>query len=319
MLRRALIALCLAAAQGAWAQGWPAKVVRIVNPYAAGGPTELLLRELANGLSAELGQQVIIENKPGGGTVIGAEHVAKSPGDGYTLFSASVASMIVQPAINPNLPYNPKRDFVPVGMFATVPNLVTVHPSVPVKTIGELIEYAKRNPGKLNYASAGPGTGPHLGGELFNEMAGVQMTHVPYKGAAPGVVDVVGGQVQVSFLNITPQLPHVKAGRLRALAIAGARRSNLLPEVPTVSESGLPGYIAESWNGLVAPAGTPKPAIDMLAQGIVKVMNGAKTRERVAALGAEVTPMGPEEFAAYLKADEARILPIVKRLGLKSG
>ena len=317
MLRRFLIALVLLAAQGAWAQGWPAKVVRIVNPYAAGGPTELLLRELAAGLSAEFGQQFIIENKPGGGTVIGADYVAKSPGDGYTLFSASVASMIVQPAINPNLSYDPKRDFVPVGMFATVPNLITVHPSVPVKTIGELIEYAKKNPGKLNYASAGPGTGPHIGGELFNEMAGVQMTHVPYKGAAPGVVDVVGGQVEVSFLNITPQLPHVKSGRLRALAIAGAQRSNLLPEVPTVAESGLPGYIAESWNGLVAPAATPKAVLDTLARGILKVMNGEKTKERVAALGADVTPMGPEQFAAYLKADEARILTILKRLSIK--
>jgi tripartite-type tricarboxylate transporter receptor subunit TctC len=148
-------------------------------------------------------------------------------------------------------------------------------------------------------------------------MAGVQMTHVPYKGAAPGVVDVVGGQVQVSFLNITPQLPHVKTGRLRALAIAGAQRSNLLPEVPTVSESGLPGYVAESWNGLVAPAATPKAVVDTLAQGILKVMSGAKTKERVAALGADVTPMGPEQFAAYLKADEARILTILKRLNIK--
>lgn len=317
MLKRFLIALVVLAAQGAWAQAWPTKVVRIINPYAAGGPTELLLRELAAGLSTEIGQQVIIEAKPGGGTVIGAEYVAKSPGDGYTLFSASVASMIVQPVINRQLPYDPKRDFVPVGMFATVPNLITVHPSVPVKTIGELIEHAKKNPGKLNYASAGPGTGPHIGGELFNAMAGVQMTHVPYKGAAPGVVDVVGGQVQVSFLNITPQLAHVKAGRLRPLAIAGAQRSNLLPEVPTVSESGLPGYIAESWNGLVAPAGTPRSIVDTLARGIVKVMNSARTKERVAALGADVTPMGPEAFAAYLKADEARILTIIKRLDIK--
>ena len=222
------------------------------------------------------------------------------------------------PIINPKLPYDAKRDLVPVGMFATVPNLITVHPSVPANTIGELIELAKREPGKLNYASAGPGTGPHLAGELFNSMAGVNLVHVAFKGAAPAVPEVLAGRVQVSFLNITPQMAHVRAGKLRPLGIASAKRSSLLPDVPTVSESGLAGFIIESWNGIAAPAGTPQPVIETLSRAVVKVMSAPAAKERLQKMGAESTPMGREEFAAYLKADEARIGPIVRKLEMKS-
>ena len=215
------------ASQSAWGQAYPNKVVRLVNPYAAGGPTEAVARELANGLSQEFGQQVIVDSRPGGGTVIGADMVAKSAPDGYTLLAATVAPLIVQPAINNTLPYNAAKDFTPVGLYATIPNLIAVYPGTPIKSLKELIDYARANPGKLNYASAGTGSGPHLGGELFKSMTNTQITHVPYKGAAPAVVDVIAGQVEVSFVNITPQVQHVKAGKLRALAIAGERRSAL--------------------------------------------------------------------------------------------
>ncbi len=318
MLRHFAFLACLLAAQSAAAQGYPSKVIRIINPYAAGGPSELVARELAAGLGQELGQQVIIESKPGGGTVIAADYVAKAAPDGHTLLLATAAPLIVQPIMQPRLPYDAKRDFAPVGMFATVPNLITVHPSLPVHSIGELIELARKEPGKLNYASAGPGTGPHLAGELFNSMAKVNLVHVAFKGAAPAVPEVLAGRVQVSFLNITPQMAHVRAGKLRPLGIASARRSSLLPDVPTVSESGLAGFIIESWNGIAAPAGTPQPVIETLSRAVVKVMSAPAAKERLQKMGAESTPMGREEFAAYLKADEARIGPIVRKLEMKS-
>ena len=318
-LRRALLAAALAAlgaAPCAMAQTWPDKLIRIINPYAPGGPSGTIVNLLAEGLTAELGQRVIVESKPGAGTVIGAAFVAKAPPDGYTLLLATVAPLVVQPAIGAPLPYDASRDFALVGMFATVPNLIAVHPSVPVHSLKELIDYAAKNPGKLNYASAGAGTGPHLGGELFNQMAGVKLMHVPYGGAAPAVLGVLGGQVEVSMVNVTPQFPHIKAGKLRPLAIGSSRRSSLLPDVPTVAESGLPGYVSESWNGLAAPAGTPRPVIDKLYAAMARVMTSAKVKDVLTTLGAEITLAGPEEFAAYVKADEKRLAPIVRTLGL---
>ena len=315
---RLLFFVVLAVAQLAAAQAWPDRPVRIINPYAAGGPSDLVARQLAEGLSTELGQRFIVESKAGGGTVIGAAFVAKAPADGYTLLLATVAPLVVQPAISTALPYDAAHDFAFVGMFATVPNLISVHPSVPATNVKELIAHAAKNPGKLNFASAGIGTGPHLGGELFSRMAGVKMTHVPYAGAAPAVLGVLGGQVEVSFINITPQLQHVKAGKLRAIAIGSRQRSSLLPEVPTVAESGLPGFVSESWNGIVAQAGTPKAIIVKLHAAIAKVMSSPKARDALAPLGAEVTQAGPEEFAAYVKEDEKQLVPIIKSLGLTS-
>lgn len=311
-----LAATLVLAGASAVGQTWPERTIRIINPYAAGGPSGTLVNLLADGLTAELGQRVIVESKPGGGTVIGASLVAQSPPDGYTLLLATVAPLVVQPAVNPALPYNAQRDFALVGLYATVPNLIAVHPSVPATTLRELIDLAKKSPGQLNYASAGAGTGPHLGGELFNQMAGVQLTHIPYAGAAPAVLGVLGGQTQVSMVNLPPQVAHVKAGKLRALAVAGAKRSSLLPDVPTVTEAGLPGYVAESWNGLAAPAGTPRAVIDKLYAAMVKVMASAKAQEVLATLGAEPTVAGPDAFAAYVKADEARLKPIIKSLNL---
>jgi len=318
MLKRFLILFFMFGTQTALAQGYPSKPLRLINPYAAGGPSEAVARELVAGLAAEFNQQVIIESKPGGGTVIGADYVAKSAPDGYTLLLATAAALIVQPLIMDKIPYDAQRDLAPVGMFATVPNLITVHPSVPAASIRELIEYARREPGKLNYASAGVGTGPHLAGELFKSMAKIDMTHVAFKGAAPGGLEVLAGRVQVSFLNLSPQLAHVRAGKLRALAIASASRSGLLPEVPTVSESGLPNFIIESWNGISVPAGTPRPVVETLSRAIVKAMSRPEARARLQKTGAEATPMGHEEFAAYVKADAVRLTPIIKALDLKT-
>ena len=314
--RSLLLAAGLGAASTAFAQTPPDGVVRIVNPYAPGGPSDTIVRLLAEGLSAELGQRVIVENKPGGGTVIGAGAVARAAPDGRTLLLATVAPLVVQPAINPALPYDAHKDFALVGMFATVPNLISVHPSVPAKSIAELIAHARANPGKLNYASAGAGTGPHLGGELFCRMASVKMTHVPYAGAAPAVLAVLSGQADVSFVNITPQIQHVRAGGLRALAIGSQRRSSLFPDVPTVAESGLPGYVSESWNGLAAPAGTPPAAVERLSKAMARVMATDKARQTLAALGAEATVLGPQDFAAYVRNDEKLLLPIIRSLGL---
>ncbi|MBI2726894.1 MAG: tripartite tricarboxylate transporter substrate binding protein [Polaromonas sp.] len=312
----AVCALPLGMMQTAVAQTFPDKVIRIINPYAAGGPSDTIVRMLAAGMSTELGQRVIVENKPGAGTVIGANLVAKAAPDGYTLLLATVAPLVVQPAIGAALPYDAHKDFAMVGMFATVPNLISVHPSVPVNSIAELIAYAKKTPGKLNYASAGSGTGPHLGGELFNRMAGVKLTHVPYAGAAPAVLAVLSGQVEVSFVNITPQIQHVKAGKLRALAIGSSGRSKLFPEVPTMSEAGLKGYLSESWNGLAAPAGTPPAVIDRLYRAMAKVMASPAVQEGLLPLGADATVLGPAEFDAYVKADEKQLVPVIKTLGL---
>ncbi|MCY1163852.1 MAG: tripartite tricarboxylate transporter substrate binding protein [Pseudomonadota bacterium] len=318
IIQMLFLAIALAFAPFAIAQAWPDRVIRIINPYAPGGPSDTIVRMLADGMSAELGQRVIVENKPGAGTVIGANLVARAAPDGYTLLLATVAPLIVQPAISNSLPYDARKDFAMVGMFATVPNLISVHPSVPVQSVSELIAYAAKNPGKLNYASAGAGTGPHMGGELFDQMANVKLTHVPYAGAAPAVLAVLSGQVDVSFVNITPQIQHVRAGKLRAIAIGSSRRSSLFPDVPTMAEAGLPGYLSESWNGIVAPAGTPKPVIDRLYRAMAKVMATPKVQEALLPLGADATVLGPDEFSAYVKADEKRLVPVIRTLGLST-
>ncbi|MDB5805500.1 MAG: tripartite tricarboxylate transporter substrate binding protein [Betaproteobacteria bacterium] len=316
LLRTALCALAYAVLAPAQAQNWPSRPIHIINPYSPGGPSDAVIRVLTEGLGSELGQPFVIESKPGGGTVIGAAYVAKSAPDGYTYLLSTVAPLILQPAINPALPYDAQRDFAPVGLIASIPNLITVHPSVPINNLKQLVDYARANPGKLNYASAGAGTGPHLGAELFSRMANIKMTHVPYGGAAPAVLGVLGGQVQVSWVNITPQIAHVRAGKLRPIAIGSAQRSSLFPEVPTVIESGYAGYISESWNGLVAPAGTPKAVIAKLAEAMGKVMAAAKTKEVLNNIGALNISAGPEEFAAYIKEDEKREVPLIKSLGL---
>ena len=322
IIQRLLVAAgCLLAATAGHAQtaAYPNKPIRLVNPYGAGGPVDTIAREVSAALSAELGQQVIVDVKSGGGTVIGANVVAKAPADGYTLLLGTQAPLIVQPAINSQLPYDAVKDFVPVAMFVTVPGIISVPADSPLKSLKDLVDEGKRQPGAINYASAGNGTGSHLGGELFNQLTGAKLAHVPYRGAAPGTIALLGHEVQVGFVNITPQLAHLEAGRLRALAVTGSARSTALPNVPTAAEAGVPGLVAESWYGLFAPAGTPPAALAKLASAMEKVMAQPALKAKLGEQGAEITYMGTDAFTTYLSDDRKRLLPLIKAIGLKQG
>lgn len=312
-----LAAAGLLLAASAHAQSFPSKSIRLVNPYGVGGPVDTIAREVSVAMAKELGQQIIVDVKSGGGTVIGANIVAKAPADGYTLLLGTQAPLIVQPAINTQIPYDAAKDFTPIGMFVTVPGIISVAESSPIKTLADLVAQSKQRPGEINYASAGTGTGSHLGGELFNQLTGGKLAHVPYRGAAAGTLALLSGEVQVGFVNITPQLPHIKAGKLRALAVTGSARSSAVPDVPTAAQAGLPGLVAESWYGLFAPAGTPAPVLARLASSLEKVMAEPAMRSKLAEMGGEVTYMGPAEFAQYLTEDRKRLMPLIQSIGLK--
>jgi len=303
----------------AQAQTWPEKIVRIVNPYSAGGPADQLGREVAKHLSDLLGQQFIVENKPGAGTALGAEYVVRSDPDGYTLLLSTAASHMVTPALRPDeTKYDGLSSFAPAAIFAVVPNILAVHPSVPAKTVSELIALAKKDPGKLNYASAGNGSSPHLAAEIFNSMTGISVTHIPYKGAAPAVVDLVGGNVQMALLNISAVLPQVKAGKLRALAIASDKRSPALPDVPTMAEAGVADFESGSWYGLSAPAKTPKPVLETIYEALTKVVNSAEMQQKLAAQGAEGMLLGPDKARSFMQADKKRIDEVIKSANIKT-
>jgi tripartite-type tricarboxylate transporter receptor subunit TctC len=318
LLQALLATAAMAASFAAAAQAYPSQVIRLICPYAAGGPVEAIAREVAVGLSSELGRQVIVEIRAGGGTVVGANYVAKSAPDGYTLLLGSQATHIIQPAINPDIPYNAEKDFAPVAMYNTVPGLISVPADSPVTNLKDLIAYIKQRPGQINYASSGVSTGSHLGGELFNALAGTKMVHVPYKGAGPATIALLSKEIHVGFMNVTPQLPHIKAQKLRAIAITGSTRTSALPDVPTAAEAGMPGLLAESWTGFFAPAGTPPAAIATFYNALAKVMLKAETKARLASMGADVMLQNPEELAAYVAADRKRLLPILNSLNLKS-
>src|SRR5271166_4588940 len=260
LLKRAASFIVLAViAAGAGAQTYPTKPIRLVVPFPAGGTTDILAREVGQRLSVSLGQSVIVDNRPGAAGNIGSELVAKSAPDGYTLLMATVGTHAINPSLYARMPYDHVKDFTPVVLVAGVPNVLEVTPSLPVYTVADLIKLAKEKPGQINFASSGSGTSIHLSGELFKTMAGVDMTHVPYKGSAAAITDLIGGQVQVMFDNLPSSLPQIKAGKLRAIAVTSAQRAPALPDVPTIAESGLPGFEATSWFGVVAPAG-PAPA-----------------------------------------------------------
>ena len=317
LLWASALALTACIAAPVMAQQWPDKTIRLVHPYAGGAAGDVLTRELAAGLQQELGGSVITENKPGGGTVIGSETVAKSAPDGYNVLMAGPATHVIMPAIHPKLPYNAEKDFDLIGMWAIVPSMISVHPSLPVNNLRELIDYAKKNPGKLNYASAGVGTGPHLAGETFKSMTQTQMTHVPYKGAAPAVMALLAGEVQVAFVNIPPQTAHVKAGKIRPIAVMSATRSALMPEVPTAIEQGLAGFLSESWYGVAVPAGTPAAVRTRLQQAMFKAGADADRKGRLIGAGIEPKLMTPAQLAEYIKAEDTRLRPVLKTLDLK--
>ena len=297
-------------------QDYPAKPIRVVVPFPPGGGTDLMARTVVQKLGESLGATVVIDNRGGAGGTIGTEAAAKSPPDGYTLLVVSGAHAI-NPSLYRKLPYDTVRDFAPVTMFTSGPGLLVVHPSVPARTVKEFIALAKSRPGQLNYASAGIGTPPHLAGELFKTMAGVDMVHVPYKGNGPAYTDLVGGHVSVMFPTIPTAIPHVRAGKLRALAVTTRQRTAVAPELPTISESGVPGFDVSSWYGLLAPAGTPAAVVTRLQREIAKVLRLPEVGEKLVAQGLDLVGNTPEEFAAILKSEIAKWAKVVKASGAR--
>lgn len=304
-----------AAAQSAY----PSRPVRLVAPFAPGGVVDTVSRVVAQKLSESLGQPVIVDNKPGAGGNIGAEFVSKSAPDGYTLLMGSIGTHAINVSLYPNLPYDAVRDFLPVSLATTNTNLVVVNPSFPVASIAELIAYAKANPGKLNYGTAGAGSSQHLAGELFKTMAGIDLVHVPYKGAGPAIIDLLAGQIPLMFVDTSTSLPHVRAGRLRALAVTSAKRDPQLPNVPTVAESGLPGFEVNAWFGVFVPAGTPREIVNRLNADIVRGLAAPEVRERLLALGVEPVTSTPEQFAAFVKSEIAKWGRVVRQSGARAG
>ena len=301
----------------ALAQAWPSKPIKWVVPFAPGGTTDILARTVGEKLGAALGQPVIVENRPGAGGGVGADFVAKSPPDGYTLVGGTISTHAINASLYKSLPYDPVRDFVPITLIARLPNLLVINPNVPAKNVAELVALMKANPGKWNFASAGNGTSQHLSGELFKSIAGVDMQHVPYKGSPPALQDVVGGQVTMTFDNITTALPLAKAGNLRALAVTTAQRSAVAPEIPTMAEAGLAGYEIGSWQGVFAPAGTPPEIVRRLNTEIVRILKSPEIHDKLIALGAEPVGNSVDEFGAMVKSEVAKWGDVVKRSGAR--
>ena len=317
--RAVLSAIALAAAAtlplGAAAPHYPTKPITIVVPFAAGGTTDILARLVGQHLSTELGQPVVVENKAGAGGNIGAAFAAKAAADGHTLFMGTVGTHAINAALYKKLPYDPIKDFAPLTRVAMVPNLLVAHPSQPFKTVQEMIAYAKANPGKINFGSPGNGASPHLSGELFKSMTKVDMVHVPYKGSAPAVSDLLGGQISIMFDNLPSVIPHVRGGKLRAIAISTAKRSADLPDVPTIAEAGVPGYEATSWFGLFAPAATPAPVLAKISTALGKVLANAEVKKKIDDQGGEPANETPAEFADFIQKESLKWGKVVKESG----
>jgi tripartite-type tricarboxylate transporter receptor subunit TctC len=297
------------------AQTYPQKPIRFILPFPPGGGTDTLGRIVGQKLGESLGQQVVIDNRPGAGANIGAELAAKSPPDGYTIFMGNVAHTI-NASLYSKLNYDLVKDFAPVTMLGLTANIVVVHPSVPAKSLKELIALAKARPGELNYASSGSGSSSHLAGELFKNMAHINMTHIPYKGGGPAVVNLISGEASVGFATMPSALPHVKAGKLRALAVTTSQRSQAAPDLPTVAEAGVPGYEASTWYCLLLPAGTPHDIVARLNAEMVKVLRHADVKNRLTGLGYEITTTTPEQLAAHIRSEIAKWGKVVKATGI---
>jgi len=303
LLPPAALLLALVCAGAAAQTGYPSKPVRFIVPSAAGGGTDIIARALAQKLSESLGAQFVVDNRPGAGQMIGIEMAAKSPADGHTILMAA-STLAINPIMYKKVPYDPLRDFAPITQA--------------VKSVAELIAYAKQRPGQLNFASAGIGTSPQMSIELFKSMAGIDMVHIPYKGTSPGVVDLLAGQVSVMAPNLLTALPHIKAGKLRALAVTSAKRSEGLPEVPTIAESGLPGYDSTQWYGVLAPAGTSRGIVVHLHDEIVRGLRAPDVLQRLAADGAEPVGSSPEEFAAFIKSEIDKWARVASAAGIRA-
>ena len=313
-----LVSILLAQAAGA-AESYPSKPVRLVVGFAAGGANDLVARAVATRLSPRLGQQVVVENRGGAGGNIATELVAKSAPDGYTMLLASVASFAMSPALLGKVPFDPVNDFAPITQAALVTSLLSVHPALPVQSVKQFVALAKRAPGRINYATPGVGSIAHLSAELFWSKAGIKLNHVPYKGGGPAVADVIAGHVEVMFSLISTQTPHVRAGRLKALAVSSAKRSTALPDVPTIAESGYPGFEATGWLGLVFPAKTPQPVIERMHREAVAVLGMREIHAQFEDLGLDAESSDPAAFLARIKSDHAMWEKLVRQAGIKGG
>jgi tripartite-type tricarboxylate transporter receptor subunit TctC len=297
------------------AQTWPNRPLHLVVPFPPGGTTDIVARAVAAEIGKSLGQQVIVENRSGAGGNIGSDYVAKAAPDGYTVVMGTVGTHAINVSLYSKMPYDAVKDFAPITLVASVPNVLEVNPSLPVKSVQELIAYAKANPGKLDFASSGNGTSIHLSGELFKAMTGVDMLHIPYKGSAAAITDLIGGQANLMFDNLPSSIAYIKSGQLRALAVTTLTRSPALPDVPTINESGAPGFDASSWFGVLAPAGTPKEIVDRLHDEIVKALRTPRLKANLQAQGAEPVGDTPEQFADHIRAEIAKWAKVVKQSG----
>lgn len=314
----AALALVLGAGSGiGLAQNYPEKPIRIVVPFSPGGGTDITTRAFSARLSSVLGQPVVVDNRPGAGGLIGSTLVAKSPPDGYALLVASTGPMVITPALKLKMPYEVLRDFAPITQLITQPIWLVVHPSLPVKTVAEFIALAKARPGELNYGSSGVGNGTHLAAKIFESITGVSMVNVPYKGTAPAVTDLLGGQVQVIFSSISVMLPYIKEGKLRPLAVGSEKRMSILPNVPTMAESGVKGFDASSWYGLFAPAGTPGPIVARLSSEVSRILQSAEIRKLLVAEGAAPVGSTPEKFTSHIRAELVKWREAVRAAGVE--
>ena len=316
-LRSALAAAALVVCANANAQ-YPGKPVRLVVPFPAGGPTDIVGRTVAQKLSEALAQPVIVDNRAGAGGVIGTEQVAKAPPDGYTVLLGTIGGLAVAMSLYPNRGYDTLRDFAPVTQAVTVTNILVAHPSLPVRNVRELLALARTKPGTLNYASSGSGTVTHLAGELLKTMARVNIVHIPFKGGAPALTALMSGEVEMSFENSLIVVPHIKAGKLHALAVTGAQRSRLMPELPTIAEGGLPGYNASGWYGFVVPVAVPKDIVARLAADITRVLRMPDVIERLSGQGAEPAGGTPEQFGGYIRTEIEKWTRLVKTANMKA-
>jgi tripartite-type tricarboxylate transporter receptor subunit TctC len=300
------------------AQDYPSRSITLVAPYAAGGGNDVMARIVADKMSRTLGQQIVVENRAGAGGSNATRQVARSAPDGYTLVIGGTGTLGVNPTLYANVGYDSRKDFAPVGLIGTSAFIVLVHPGLPARSMGELIALASRDPGKLNYASAGVGSGIHLGTVLFEQMAGIKLTHVPYRGSAPALTDLIGGHVAIYFSSLPPAIGLARDGKVRALAVTGAKRSDVFPDLPTVAEAGLPGYESVLHYGIAAPAGTPRPIIDKLNAAMRAALNAPDTKERMATDGTEPLPSTPDKYAADIDREETKWSAIVKKSGAKA-